>query len=875
MPRTIAPAFWLTCCCASAVFAQSAPPAAPQTAAPPAAAPAQATSFEQQIRPILKANCFHCHGAEGEPKGSLDVRLKRLLVKGGDQGPSIVPGKPEESLLYERIMSGEMPPGEKKLSAEQIELIRRWIAEGAVTLRDEPEAIDAGTPITPEERAYWAFQPIGHPAVPEAAPADRSRGAIDAFLLRELKAHELSFTADAEKLTLLKRASIDLTGLPPTPDDIALFLADEADGAYERLLDRLLASPRYGERWGRHWLDVAGYADSDGSNESDTPRQFAYKYRDYVIRSFNADKPLDQFLTEQLAGDELVSGPANALPPHELDKLIATGFLRMGADGTAQANTEEVRNQVVADTIKIVSTSLLGLSVGCAQCHDHRYDPIPQVDYFRLRAIIEPAYDCKNWRQPAQRLVSLISDAERAQSAELEKAANVISVEREAKQAEFMKAALEKELQKFPEDQRPALKSAYETPEANRTPEQKKLLTDHPSVNITPGVLYQYNAEAAEMLKKFDARINEILAKRPPGDYVQALTEVPGQIPVTFVFHRGDYRQPKDAVKPGALTVCSLPGQRVDFPEKNDKLPTTGRRLAFAKWLTGPDNPLTARVLANRIWLNHFGHGLVNTPGEFGILGERPSHPELLDWLAGDLVAGGWKLKRFHKQIMLSTAYRQSSQRDTARMERDGDDRLHSRAPVQRLDAETLRDRILSVTGVLNGRMFGPPIPVKEDDVGQIVVGVDPPPPGNEIVDSPAFRRSVYVQVRRTQPLAFLQAFDAPVMEVNCERRSVSTVAPQALMLMNSGFILKQAGYFAARLKRDVGADVGRQIQRAWQLAYCRPPTAEETAQVTTFLAQRTAHFQQQTPPAADAAGDALTSLCQVILSSNEFLYVE
>jgi len=297
--------------------------------------------------------------------------------------------------------------------------------------------------------------------------------------------------------------------------------------------------------------------------------------------------------------------------------------------------------------------------------------------------------------------------------------------------------------------------------------------------------------------------------------------------------------------------------------------------LALANWIVGPQNPLTARVLANRVWLNHFGWGLVNTPGEFGILGERPSNIELLDWLARDLVAGGWKLKRMHRQIMLSVAYRQSSQRDPKKAELDGDDRLASRMPVRRLDAEALRDRILAVTGVLNTTMYGPAISVKEDDVGQVVVAVDAPPPGSDVGTSPAFRRSVYVQVRRTQPLAFLQVFDAPVMEVNCERRPVSTVAPQSLMLMNSDFILKQASYFAARLKKEAAAEPQALVQRAWELAYCRPPTPEELQQAVDFLSQRSARLQQQTPASTDPLGEALVSLCQVILSSNEFLYVE
>jgi hypothetical protein len=690
-----------------------------------------------------------------------------------------------------------------------------------------------------------------------------------------LKANGLEFAPEADRLTLIKRATFDLVGLPPTVEEVAQFLADPAADAYERMLDRLLASPQYGERWGRHWLDVAGYADSDGYNDADTPRPFAYKYRDYVIRSLNADKPLDQFLKEQLAGDEMVAGPAPTLAPEELDKLIATGYLRMGADGTGQANSEEARNQVLADTLKIVSTSLLGVSVGCAQCHDHRYDPIPQADYFRLRAVFEPAYDWKNWRQPNQRLVSLYTDADRTKAAEIEQAAGEVAKERAAKEAEFIKATVEKELQKFPEGIRDQLKGAYEAPADKRTPEQQKLLADNPSVNISPGVLYQYDPQAAEELKKFDTKIGEIRAQRPPEDFIQALTEIPGQVPATHIFYRGDYRQPTDAVSPGALTVCAAPGQKIEFAVKDEGRPTTGRRTAFAQWVVGPQNPLTARVLANRIWLNHFGWGFVNTPGEFGILGDRPVHRELLDWLAHDLVAGGWKLKRFHKQIMMSAAYRQSSQRDARKAELDGDDRLGSRMPVRRLDAETLRDRILSVTGVLNPTMFGPAIPVKEDDAGQVVVAVDPPPPGSDMQQSPAFRRSIYVQVRRTQPLAFLQVFDAPVMEVNCERRPVSTVAPQSLMLMNSDFVLKQSNYFASRLKKEAGTEPADLVRRAWQLAYCRAPEADELQQATEFLTQRTARLQQQNPTPADPAAEALVSLCQVILSSNEFLYVE
>ena len=372
-------------------------------------------TFEKDIRPILKAHCFDCHGEGEKLRGGLDLRLRRLILKGGDDGPVIVPGKPEKSLLFKMVHEGEMPKRGQKLTSEQVSVIKQWIAGGAKTARTEPADLEKVGGITDEERAFWSFQPIRKSLVPKTQPNDRARTPIDAFLVNSMAKQKLGFGPNAEKITLLRRAHFDLTGLPPTPAETEAFLADKAADAYEKLIDRLLDSPHYGERWGRHWLDVAGYADSDGYSDADPPRAYAYKYRDYVIGSFNSDKPFDQFITEQLAGDELAGATRENMQPglasvHTRELLIATGFLRMGADGTATAGVDDydpVRNQVVADTIKIVSTSLLGLSVGCAQCHDHRYDPIPQTDYYRLRAIIEPAYDPKNWRTPEQRLVSL------------------------------------------------------------------------------------------------------------------------------------------------------------------------------------------------------------------------------------------------------------------------------------------------------------------------------------------------------------------------------------------------------------------------------------------------------------------------------------
>jgi hypothetical protein len=832
--------------------------------ATPVAAASEPLSFEQDVRPVLKTYCLVCHGGGEKLAGKLDLRLRRFVVRGGGSGPAVSPGDASHSLLLQRLKTGEMPPGEKKVPADKIAVIERWIATGALTRHDEPEKLPPGIDITAEERAYWFFQPI-HPGEPPSfTAADRVRTPIDAFLLTKLREKGLSFSPDADRLTLLRRASFDLTGLPPSPAEVKTFLTDPADGAYERMIDRLLASPAYGERWGRHWLDVVGYADSDGDGSKDTPRPYAWKYRDYVIRSLNADKPLDRFLVEQLAGDELVPQPWKNLKAEQIELLAATGFLRTAPDPTASGGGPADAQQVVADTIKIVSSTLLGLTVGCAQCHDHRYDPIPQSDYYRLRAVFEPAIDPSHWRSAGQRQVSLFTDADRTKAAAVDAAAAKLQAEYNEKQTAFIRAAFEKELAKFPADSRQALKAAFEAPADKRTEEQKKLVASNPKLNITAGVLYQYDPKAAETLKGMAAKLAARRAERPVEDFVTMPGEVPGVVPATMVFYRGDYRQPKGQVQPGDLTIAAPDGKRLEIPSKDPGLPTTGRRLAFARYLTSGSHPLLGRVLANRIWLHHFGRGIVDTPGDFGILGQRPTHPELLDWLAGELPRQGWSLKRMHKLVMTSTAYRQSSRRDPVNDSVD----LYGRYPVRRLEAEAVRDRILATAGRLDRAPFGPPVAVAEDAVGQVIVPDDRP------------RRSVYLQVRRSQPVAFLAAFDAPAGELNCDRRISSTAAPQALMLMNSDFILQQAGHFARRLRQPRADFCGPlpdplpgMIARAWDLAYQRPAAPDEVESACRFVRRQEEHLRSAKVPDPELA--ALTNLCQQLLAANEFLYVD
>jgi mono/diheme cytochrome c family protein len=842
-------------------------------------------SYEKQIRPILKAHCFQCHGEGDELEGKLDLRLRRSIAAGGDSGPAIVAGNPDASLLYERIKLGEMPPGEKKVPAEQAETIRVWIAAGAKTARPEPEQISAET-ILPEERDFWCFQPVLRPGIPAVRQADRVRTPIDAFVAARLEENGLAFSPDTDKRTLVRRATYDLLGLPPTPEEVEAFVADAAPDAYERLIDRLLDSPRYGERWGRHWLDVAGYADSDGYTNQDPVRKYAYKYRDYVIRSFNQDKPFDQFIQEQLAGDEMLQPPYKELRPEEIEKLVATGYLRMAPDGTGTGGVDQniARNQVVADAIKIVSTSLLGLTVGCAQCHNHRYDPIPQADYYRLRAIFEPAYDWKSWRPPQARLISLYTDADRQQAAAIEAEAAKIDAERTQKQTEYIARTYESELAKLSEEVRGAVRQAHDAPEAGRTPEQRELLKAHPSVNVTAGSLYLYDPKAAADLKQYSDKAAAERAKKPVEDFVQALTEPPGHAPATHVFYRGDINQPKQAVAPGELAVLAS-FRATEIAPDDPTVPTTGRRLALARRLTDGTHPLTARVLVNQLWLHHFGRGIVATPGDFGFLGERPTHPELLDWLASDFVAGGWKLKRLHKLLMTSTVYRQASRRDAERDRIDPDNRLYARMPVRRLEAEVFRDAIIAVAGKLNDKMFGPAVPVMEDEVGQVVLGIENLNGENRPdklipLNGEEFRRSVYVQVRRSRPLAVLDTFDLPAMEPNCDRRNASTVAPQSLMLMNSEFVVTQAGYLADRVRKEAGEEPKSQILRAWRLAFAAEPSADELAAAIAFVSAQCEHFQNNPPTdkkdnEADPKRLALASWCQALLSANRFLYVD
>jgi len=776
---------------------------------------AEQPKFESEIRPILREYCLDCHGATEKPEGSLDLRLVRLMFQGGDSGPALLAGNPDASLVLQRIESDDMPPGSLKVSVEKKKLLRAWIEAGAPTNGPEPQTIGPGIPLTDAERSYWAYRPLAKPHTAIPIDKDRIRTGIDQVLAQSMP-QGLQFSGDAPRETLVRRAFLGLIGLPASDEQFQHWMELADSDWYEQLIDSLLQSPHYGERWARHWLDAAGYADSDGATLADAERPWAWRYRDYVIDSLNQDKPMDRFIVEQLAGDELAGPKQGDWTRSQIELLTATGFLRMTADGTASGdNSPEARNKTIADTVQVIGSTLLGSSLNCAQCHDHRYDPLSHEDYFALRAVLAPALDAVAWKTPAERLVSLITQAEVELSAQIEKEAQAISAQRATKETEFIKEALDKELMKFDEPLRTMLRGAYESPADKRTDEQKMLLDKHPNVNISPGVLYQYLPSAAEELKKFDAKIAETRGKKPAETFLQALTEPPGHLPVTKLFHRGDPNQPTREINPGRLSVLVDGNTSKHFSEDDPAIPTSGRRLAFAKWLTqtNPPNPLFVRAMVNRVWMHHFGKAIVATPGDLGKLGSPPTHPELLEWLGSDWIEHGWSLKHLHRQILLSTAYRQSSLRNPTGDAIDPDNRFYWRRDLQRIDAEVLRDSVLALSGELKPELFGPPIPLQEDDAGQ--VRLDPAQP----------RRSVYAKWRRTQPVALLQAFDAPVMGVLCESRPSSTVAPQSLMMMNNEFLLEQSEKIAklvlgrmAVSAAGARAEVGAEASSVWKL---------------------------------------------------------
>ncbi len=698
-------------------------------------------------------------------------------------------------------------------SADEIDRLTAWIKLGAPEVEIAPDV--AGTQpdplVTAKDRDFWSFRAPQAVSPPQVKHAEKVRTPIDAFLLQKLQEKGLSFSPEADRLTLLRRASYDLTGLPPEPEEIDAFQSDTDPRAYEKAVDRILASPRYGERWGRYWLDLAGYADSEGKRSQDPIRPHAWRYRDYVVRAFNADKPYDRFLLEQIAGDELADYEHLPLSDEIRDNLTATGFLRMTPDGTGSdvVNFVPERIEVIADEMQVFGGAVLGLTLQCARCHSHKYDPIPQRDYYRLLDVFKGAYDEHDWLRPSSvpgqaktqrpsRVLPYVSDDEK-------------------QQWHKDRARIQSELA--------ALKKQPTSPDNTR------------------------------QIKDLEATL-----QAEPG--IHALWDR-GEPSPTYIYRRGDYLQPTRLVGPGVPSVLTdgktpfvvtppWPGAR-----------QTGRRLALARWLVQPDHPLTARVMVNRIWKYHFGAGLVATLDNFGNTGARPSHPELLDWLAREFVTQGWSIKAMHRLMVTSAAYRQVSTVTAQHEKLDPENRLLGHMPLKRMEAEVIYDTLLQVSGRLHENRYGPPDAVDVRKDGLVTAAGS----------AAGWRRSIYVRQRRTQIPTLLETFDLPQMNPNCVDRINSTVAAQALFLRNNALVNELAAAFAERVEKTAGARPAQQLETVYRVALSRPPTSEEQ----TLGVQALIDLAEQWAQAGSTAPErqALTAYCHTILNSAAFLYID
>jgi hypothetical protein len=759
--------------------------------------PEQEKFFESQIRPLLAQHCFKCHGAEKQ-KGSLRLDSRGHLLAGGESGPAIEPGKPDESLLIEavRYQSFEMPPS-GPLAEKEIQALETWIKMGAPWPGDTGEIVhrSESDPFTPDDRAWWAFQPVASP-VPPKIPDDRwCRNDIDRFIAARLASAQLTPAPEAEKRTLIRRLYFDLIGLPPTPDDVDRFLDDDDPDAYEHLVERLLESPQYGERWARHWLDLVRYADSDGYR-ADHFRPDAWRYRDYVIQSLNDDKPYDRFIQEQLAGDEMF--------PDDPQALVATGYLRQGI---YEYNIRDVRGQqdvILNEITDVTADVFLGLGLQCARCHDHKFDPLLQKDYFRLRAFFEPLV----WRddivaaQPQE-----IADYA-SQWARYTEKTSALQDQLTALEQPYRDRGETLAVGRFPDD----IQAMIHKPVQERSPFEAQLVQ-----LAWRQVLYEHSrlddklrGEAKEKILALRRQLAAFEKDRPePLPYPMTVTDVGPVAPPTVIPKK------KTEVLPGFPTILAPEPASIE-PVPN--LPqTTGRRTALAKWLTDPQNPLSTRVIVNRVWQYHFGRGLAENSSDFGRLGAPPTHPQLLDWLTSRFLQNGWHLKDLHRLIVTSATYRQSTQhpRFTQYQQQDPANRWYWRGCTRRLDAEQIRDSIFAVTGQLQSQRGGPSV----------------------LPDKPL--RSIYARYMRNSRDPLLDAFDLPQFFSSTAVRDTTTSPVQSLLLINSQTMLRHAAELAQRVRLAEPSSGEAQVRELWRLVYGREASAAEVSGSIRFLREQ------------------------------------
>ena len=920
--------------------------------------------FEREVAPIIKRHCAKCHGTEKDESELQLTSLTRVLA-GGASGAVVQPGKPDESLIVHLIRPGSDPhmPPDGQLSEKEIKTIEFWI-------RTLPQDLSVGLKQVAAKGAdHWAFQKLRRPKVPDVREVGRISTPIDAFILARLEAKGLTMAPSATAGELIRRACFDLIGLPPSREDVTAFERDferNPDRAVSRLVDRLLASPHYGERWGRHWLDLARYADSNGF-EFDFERPHAWHYRDWVINSLNADKPYDEFLAEQIAGDEIA--------PDSFAARVATGFCRSGPT-VGNQRLEKHRWDELDDVISTTSEVFLGLTLGCARCHDHKYDPISQQDYYSMLALFNSAGKRSHFmgtpdqRQTRDRLNSEI----RKRRERLKKISNKPSAGKwTIEDGELIQQSLaadvrlilgdptwkdytvEVEVQKTGGTEEPLQyqagvslmfrarglqhfywlrlgvsdnrehsldiadgghapiarqiagtlqrgrwyrlrvtvegqsirawvddKLAYEMNHARhagggigfgnwsattrwrnlkvRDPQGKVLLDGFPDLAKTQSPEFAAGPETVDGLNQEIRSLESELSALPQAMSIADESSTPRE---TRLFLRGDHRTPGAVVQPNV--PAALTGAPLEIPVAQKDAKSTGQRRALARWLTSPDSPLTARVMVNRIWQYHFDRGLVDTPSNFGLNGSRPTHPELLDWLAAEFLESGWSIKHMHRLIMISAVYRQS-RRTNDGTRPDADNRLLSRFPTRRLEAELIRDRILAASGSLNEVMGGPGIRPRIHP-GVIATSTTRKWPTVERESAEHWRRSVYIFVRRSVLMPMLEAFDSPTTTQSCEQRLITTVPTQALQLMNDRFTNEQAALMARRVIAHIGHDVEHQVHEVYWRSLSRQPTSTELSDCVAFVRQQHDYH--------GSAERALTDLCHVMFNLNEFVYVD
>jgi hypothetical protein len=730
-------------------------------------------------------------------------------------------------------------------------------------------------PIRAADKEHWSFQPPKRPAIPTVKQVGWIRTPVDAFVLAKLEAAGLTPSLPAEKLVLLRRVHLDLVGLPPSPEEQEAYIADSSPDAFEKVVDRLLTSPHYGERWAQHWLDAVRFAESNGY-EADSDRPNAWRYRDYVARSFNDNKPYDRFLTEQLAGDELAAGK----DPHtSAELLIATGLHRCGAVHliTGNVDPEIVRQEILTEYVQGIGAAVLGLTMNCARCHDHKFDPISQGDYYRLEAFFAAAkFKEIDLATPDEK------KAHAAQVSELEARIKPLKAAIEAIDAPHRKSIQEAKKAKLEPPYRDAL--AVEPKKRNKEQEQLakdaetliKVTWDEIVVDLTPG-------ERANR-EELRAKQHELQAKLPPPTAAAWCVSDDGKPPQTHVLRRGEVKKKGAIVEPGYPRILVSR----EAPAEREKRLT---RADLAQWITKADNPLTARVFVNRIWQHHFGRGIVSTPNDFGIRGEPPTHPELLDWLATELVANGWHLKPIHRMIVLSNTYRQASNVKVSEQAKkaDPDNRLLWRMNRRRLEGEAIRDCMLAAAGTLNRQIGGPSVRVPLEPEVYDLIFTEGEPDGlwNVTPDlTQHTRRSLYLLAKRNVRLPMLEAFDQPDRLSPCADRAVSTFAPQALIQMNGPFAQQQSRAMSASLLRECGSDIDKQVTQAYRRGFSRSASADEVRVAKEFLkgqaelaaerllARLPAGLPEGLPANVDAAhAVALADFCLALFNANEFVY--